>query len=270
MASAKLHRPSFSMAEKTGAAALLAAAVLYWGDVRLAAFPLVLFLFLCLVAPFLPRFAFFLPIISKGPTDRKAVCLTFDDGPSPDSTPQLLRLLARHGLQATFFVTGDRAADQPELLRDILAQGHTLGNHSYSHDSLLMCRSSKRLRHEIVTTQEVLRTVGVRTFVFRPPAGVTNPRLKAVMEDLGLTVVNFSCRLFDGGNKRIRGLSKKILTRVRAGDLVVLHDTRPADDEMAGYWLQELELFFQGLQSKGIAVLPLAEMIGRPVMYLDK
>lgn len=257
---------ALSLAEKVGFGSLLLAGGLLCVDPGIALLPLTAFLTLCLLAPFFPRFGFFLPITSKGRPGREAIALTFDDGPSPDSTPQLLHLLARHGFRATFFVTGDRAARHPQLLKDILADGHTIGNHSYSHDSLLMIRSSRRLYREIARAQEVLRGEGIRTFVFRPPVGITNPRLKAVMRELGLTVVNFSCRIFDGGNKRIQGLSARILSRLKPGDLVVLHDTRPTDTELARCWLQELDLLFQGLKAREMKVLPLEEMIGFPVM----
>jgi hypothetical protein len=79
-------------------------------------------------------------------------------------------------------------------------------------------------------------------------------------------IVNFSCRACDGGNRWIKNISKKILKHIRPGDIVVLHDVRPHKQSLFTYWLNELDLIVSGLKEKGLAVLPLAEIIGRPVM----
>ncbi|MBN2438515.1 MAG: polysaccharide deacetylase family protein, partial [Deltaproteobacteria bacterium] len=181
---------------------------------ELVSVPLGIFVLFCLVAPFLPGMGFFLPVISRRRTGRKAVALTFDDGPDPDVTPRLLDLLRRHGVQATFFVTGERAERHPEVIRGILSKGHTLGNHSYRHDPLLMLRSRATLREEVARTQDVLSMFAVRSLVFRPPVGITNPRLPGVLRELGMYCVTFSCRAFDRGNRRIAGLAATILRKI--------------------------------------------------------
>lgn len=256
-----------SLAEKTGLFAIPSGAILLsFGAPRLALLPLAIFLGLCLVAPFLPQCGFFLPIISRGRRGTRAIALTFDDGPSTESTPHLLRLLAQYHLQATFFVTGKRALGNSRLLREIVDHGHSVGNHTFSHDPLLMLRGSKRLRREIESTQYILRRAGIVTHAFRPPVGITNPRLKGILTDLGLYTVNFSCRIFDRGNKKIGDLSARVLSRIAPGDIVLLHDTMPADQAQARIWLVEIEQLFKGLRTQGIAVLPLDELIGVPVM----
>jgi peptidoglycan/xylan/chitin deacetylase (PgdA/CDA1 family) len=145
---------SLSVAEKTGIIALLLALLLFPLNRTLAAGPLLVFLLLCLGAPFFPRFGFYLPIISRGRPKTETIALTFDDGPSPASTPVILRLLARHHLQATFFVVGEKAAKEPELIAAILAQGHTIGNHSLRHGYFLTLRSPSALQADIHATQE--------------------------------------------------------------------------------------------------------------------
>ena len=166
---------SLCLAEKTGGTALLAAVPLGCSTVpQAAAIPLALFLLACLIAPFLPRWSFFLPLISRGGRNARGVALTFDDGPFPASTPMLLDLLARHRLPATFFVIGRQAAAHPELIAAILAHGHTIGNHSSRHDNLLMLRSSKALADDIRATQEILAGMGIRPLLFRPPIGITS------------------------------------------------------------------------------------------------
>ena len=153
----------------TGMTALLVSGLLLLIRPPLVVIPLGFFILLCLVAPFLPGVGFFLPVISRRETVCRAVALTFDDGPDPDVTPQLLELLRRHGVPATFFVAGARAERHPGLIREILSRGHTLGNHSYHHDPLLMLRSRAKLREEVARTQDVLSAFAVRPLTFRPP-----------------------------------------------------------------------------------------------------
>jgi len=257
---------SLSKAEKIGLASMLTALLLAFVDVRLSAIPLAGFLLSCIVCPFFPRSSFFLPVISRGVSGQKAVALTFDDGPDPLSTPELLTLLLKHRAQATFFVTGKRALAHPEVMNDILRQGHGVGNHTYSHDCLFALRSTKRQCREIESTQDILTKFGITCLAFRPPVGITNPRLREVLRQGNTSVIGFSCRALDGGNRRIRKLSTKILKRVRPDDIVLLHDIRPKDAHLLLLWLKEVESILSGLEAKGFAILPLSDLIGRPMM----
>jgi peptidoglycan/xylan/chitin deacetylase (PgdA/CDA1 family) len=250
----------------TGIAAFLASSLMLVIRPALVAAPLAIFVLICLVAPFLPGAGFFLPVISRRKTDRKAVALTFDDGPDPDVTPRLLDLLQRHGVQAAFFVAGARAERYPELIREILYRGHTLGNHSYHHDPLLMLRSRARLREEVARTQDTLSAFAVRPLAFRPPVGITNPRLQGVLRELGMYCVTFSCRALDRGNRRIAGLSEIILKKVRPGDILLLHDVAPKGEKGIEECLAEMERIVSGLKKQGYQILSLEELIDRPVM----
>jgi len=250
---------------RIGCVALLAAALLAWLDLRLAVIPLGVFMLMCMAAPFIPTCSFFLPVISRGTFSRKAVALTFDDGPDPLTTPELLRLLKKHKVSGTFFVTGHRVVRYPELTREIVAQGHSLANHSFHHDMLGAFRSTQTMQHEIETTQRALKELGIVALAYRPPMGITSPRLRRVMQKEGMFVVNFSCRAWDGGNRRIKDLSQRILKRVRANDILLLHDNL-AEPSLFSHWAGEVDLILQGIPEKGMEILPLADLIGRPVM----
>jgi peptidoglycan/xylan/chitin deacetylase (PgdA/CDA1 family) len=260
------RRPRLSPGEKTGIGAIVCALLVLPLDVRLCTVPLAGFVLLCVAAPFLPGFGFFLPIVSRGHTDRAAVALTFDDGPDPDSTPFLLDLLDRHQAAATFFVNGRTARRHPHLIREIVARGHTIGNHSYSHDNFVMFKSPRTLVREITATQRVLRRCGIAPLTFRPPVGVTSPRLAKAIDETGLYVVNFSRRAGDMGNRRVRNLAARILTPLRAGDIIMLHDIPPATGARRKTWHCQVEALLAGIPAKGLTVVPLAELIGRPVM----
>jgi peptidoglycan/xylan/chitin deacetylase (PgdA/CDA1 family) len=258
-------RREISPAEKIGIAAMLLALGLSIVSPALAVIPLVLFLLLCLGAPFFPEFSFFLPIISRGRPGTKKVALTFDDGPCPESTPVLLDLLDRYNFSATFFVVGKQVKKHPELLQQILARGHSIGNHSLRHDNLLMLRGPKALRKDIHATQEIVRKFEVRPLVFRPPVGITNPHLGRVLAAEGLIAIGYSCRALDRGNRNINNLSGKIRGKLKPGDIIMLHDLPPHQDRMMAQWKEELEQLFTSLHND-YGVIPLDQLIGQPVM----
>ena len=254
-----------SPAVRCGGIAFAAAVLLAVIDPRLATVPLTLFVALCAVAPFLPRAGFFFPVVYRGNTGRPMVALTFDDGPDPATTPRLLDLLDRHGVQATFFVTGRRAARHPHLVREIVRRGHTLGNHTYHHGRLAMYWRPALLRREIADTQAVLKQADVVPLAFRPPVGITTPPMAGVLAAGGLFTVNFSCRAADWGNRRIRRLSAAILKRVKPDDIILLHDTDAGSVNRNDRWLHEIERILKGLPARGLSVAPLERLIGRPV-----
>lgn len=260
--------------EKTGLAAFLLAGLCFilWGPVW-SIFPLTGFVLACLAAPFATNYGFFLPVICRGSHKDPCVSLSFDDGPDKVTTPLILDVLKSYRVTATFFVTGKNACRHPDLIARILAQGHTIGNHTHSHDPLIMLKSSRQLEEEIIKAQDILGAHGIRPLVFRSPAGITTPRLGPVLSELGLTAVNFSCRAVDKGNRRISGIASKILGRVRPGDIILLHDLKPwagnsgeSDNTVLFSFLTEFERVLDGLKSQKLSVVPLSELIGQPVM----
>ncbi|MBM9612968.1 polysaccharide deacetylase family protein [Desulfobulbus rhabdoformis] len=259
-----------SRAEKTGLATFLAAILLSCtSSPQLANLPLALFLLICLAAPFFPRSSFFLPVVWRGRPDSRGIALTFDDGPFPASTPIILELLARYRLPATFFVVGKHAEAHPELIAAILAQGHTIGNHSLRHDNLLMLRKGEAIEADIARTQEILGQMGVRPLFFRPPIGITSPRLQSPLASQNMQAMTFSSRIFDHGNRRIHNFASRVLRQVNPGDILLLHDNPPLTEDQRKYWQEELEQLFAHF-AREKKVVPLAELIGQPVMLQVK
>jgi len=177
----------------------------------------------------------------------------------------LLELLAQYKLPATFFVIGKNAAAHPELIDAILAHGHTIGNHSYRHDNLLALRSCRTLSQDLQATQEILGRAGIRPLIFRPPIGITSPRLQPVLALLGLQTITFSCRPFDRGNRNVSNLSSRVLKKLRRGDILLLHDHPPPSDKATTDWFKELHRLFAILHQSD-RVVPLAALIDQPVM----
>ncbi len=258
----------FSPAAIFGFAAFHVYALLLLLGSRFAPLPLLAFVLVCAIAPFLPSFGFFLPVVSRGKRGEQGVALTFDDGPDPAFTPRLLDLLDRHGVRATFFVTGGNAARHPAIVRDTLARGHAIGNHSYRHLPWLMLKGMRTLRREVQAAQSVLGRFGIVPLAFRPPVGITNPHLWRVLLEQGMYCVNFSCRAGDMGNRRIARLASRVLKKVAPGDIIALHDVAPPRAS-ADLLLGEFDALIRGLKQKGLDVVPLARLIGREVMVRE-
>ena len=259
-------RQTFSPAEWTGFIALSLYLPLWMVGPRLAAVPLAGFILACLILPFFPGISFFLPVISRGKTSRPLVSLTFDDGPDPISTPPLLRILEKHGATATFFVTGERSRRYPDMIRMIIAGGHSIGNHSYTHDDYIMFRSVATIVSEITRTQQVFSEFGFLARLFRPPVGITTSRYTEALRQTGLLTVNFSLRAADMGNRRVKGLARRILGKLQADDIVLLHDIPPRKAADFQVWLAEVECILSGIATKGLTIVPLETLIGLPVM----
>ncbi len=251
--------------QKLGLIALLMALLLALIDPTFGLVPLTLFALLYLLAPFVHRLGLFLPVVSRGNPGMGAVALTFDDGPDPRTTPALLQLLAHHGVAATFFVIGERIVNRHDLIKSILDQGHTIGNHGFHHDTWVAFKGGRQVQDEIAATQKVLAGLGVVPRLFRPPVGITYPAMGRALTKLGMTAVTFNCQAWDRGNRSITHLARRILSRVKSGDIIMLHDGLPPESGDVDRWLGEVAAIVDGLQSAGLKIRPLGELIGMPV-----
>jgi peptidoglycan-N-acetylglucosamine deacetylase len=266
----KLKQKIISPAESLGIILLTVALIVFFFNPYVAAAIAFFYIVLCFVAAFLPVTNFLCPVISSGTTGKDYVSLTFDDGPTEPITRQILDLLDKYSAPATFFVTGVHASGFPEIVKEIIARGHTIGNHSFHHDPFLMLRSSRRIYREISATQEILRKTDVHTKAFRPPVGIVNPKLASLLEKSEMFCVTFSCRAFDAGNRRVEGISRKIMRKVKADDIILLHDVPPIPKEQEKILLMEIEKLLSGLASRGLKVVPLSLLIGKEIMMGEK
>jgi peptidoglycan/xylan/chitin deacetylase (PgdA/CDA1 family) len=170
-----------------------------------------------------PSSQVFGPALVRGAADRPQITLTFDDGPASPSTAQILDILRERKVPATFFVCGKNVERHPEIIRRIGGEGHTLGNHSYSHPFPYFL-SRRRLAEEIDRTQDAVeRVVGKRPGVFRPPYGARWFGLYPVLQERGLKVVQWSDTGYDWKSDTTTTV-RSALAHLGPGSIILLHD----------------------------------------------
>lgn len=196
-----------------------------------------------------------------GRADTSAVALTFDDGPSAD-TDLILNVLREHHLRATFFMVGRRVELHPQVARRIVAEGHEVGNHSYSHP-IYLYRSPRETRRQLRKTQEVIvEATGVQPKFSRPPCGVRTPAYFSAARKMNLRTVQWSVAGFDWKRIGASRIARNVLKDVRAGSIILLHD---GDSELKRDRIQTvvaLPLIIKGLRARGLKVVPLSQLLG--------
>lgn len=162
-------------------------------------------------------------------TARNEIALTIDDGPDPAVTPQVLDMLDRYAIRATFFCIGEKAARYPDLCREIVRRGHAVENHSQHHRHHFSLLGRAGFTRELQAAQDTLTTIsGQPPLFFRAPAGLRNPFLDPVLASLELRLASWSARGFDTRTGDAERVKNKLLHGLRAGAILLLHDGNAA------------------------------------------
>lgn len=190
-------------------------------------YPVVGFIFLCLEfygASFIQS-DFHLKAICHADTMERSVALTFDDGPAAQ-TQKVLDVLRASHTKAAFFCIGHRIKGKEDLLRKIDAEGHIIGNHSYSHGYFFDLKTTGALVDDLRSAEEeIKRAIGKRPVFFRPPYGVTTPGLARASKHLKYEVIGWNIRSLDTRIKDQQQLLERIKERIRPGSIILMHDT---------------------------------------------
>lgn len=155
---------------------------------------------------------------------QKRVALTFDDGPHPRYTPEILNILAEYGVEATFFTVGSNAELYPHIIKRLLEEGHELGNHTYHHYHTVNV-SGEKLKKDIIICNDTLeRLTGEPVYLFRPPEGVFNEEIKQLCADRGYVIVMWSVDTRDWAHTSVTDICKNIKENVKDGSIILMHD----------------------------------------------
>jgi peptidoglycan/xylan/chitin deacetylase (PgdA/CDA1 family) len=175
-----------------------------------------------------PATGAFGPVVSMLPAAsaaRAEIALTFDDGPDPELTPRVLDLLDSAGARATFFCVARRARAYPALVREIVARGHAVENHSFAHSPMFGFYGIGRLVRDIGAAQRALADItGVTPRFFRAPFGIRTPLTEPALAQLGLTCVAWNIRSLDSIDRDASRVAARIARKLAPGAIVLLHD----------------------------------------------
>ncbi|WP_053083744.1 polysaccharide deacetylase family protein [Rubeoparvulum massiliense] len=163
--------------------------------------------------------------IFRSNTEQKVVAITFDDGPDPTYTPQILQRLQFHQVPATFFMLGSQAERYPAIVREVQQQGHEIGNHGYHHLQLENL-SKEHIQREIQRTNQVIqRITGKPVRYYRPPNGVITHQVLQAVEAEGQLLIFWSVDPKDWSLKRTAEvIAKSVQGKVKPGDIILFHD----------------------------------------------
>ena len=196
----------------------------------------------------------------RGRTDTASVALTFDDGPSED-TERILAVLRAYNLKATFFMLGRQVELFPETARRVVAEGHEIGNHSYSHPIYLF-RGAVATRLQLERAQAIIAEVtGTQPGLARPPGGVRTPAYFAAAKSLGLRTVQWDVAGFDWKQRTSAEIANSVLREASAGSIILLHDADSALKRDRSATVAALPAIIEGLQSRGLNMVPLAQLL---------
>lgn len=225
---------------------------MYWIVILLV---VVLFAFLIRASVYINS-GIYINAFCKADVEEKAVAITFDDGPDEIMTIRVLDVLHKHNAKAVFFLIGDKVVRNSEIVKQIVQEGHIIGNHTYSHKFSFPFRSYGKVVNEIKECNDVVeRIINKKTKLFRPPFGVTNPRIGRAIKFLGLHCVGWSVRSFDTVSCRSRdSVLENIVNNLHNGAIILLHDRCDDADVL-------LDALIERILDNGYKIKPIDELL---------
>lgn len=172
----------------------------------------------------------------------KEIAITFDDGPNKEFTPKVLALLEKHHAKATFFLIGNQLEENKELVQEMIAKGHTIGNHTFSHTNNFGFLKTEEVLSDLEKNIALVSQLfQLKMKLFRPAFGVTNPRIAKAVMKLNLATFGWSIRSLDTTKDSKEKIIARITKNIQKGDIVLLHDTSQKSVEVLEQFLIFLE-----------------------------
>ena len=157
-------------------------------------------------------------------TDKMQIAITFDDGPHPRLTQEILAILERYNVKSTFFMVGENVINYPDTARAVLTAGHEVGNHTFSHSHIEKL-SEHQVREELARCEDALEELfEYRPHLFRPPEGALNEYVEYCTEHFDYTLILWSLDTRDWEVKNAEQIAEAVLSKIAPGDIVLMHD----------------------------------------------
>lgn len=218
-----------------------------------------LFVAVVILSCMLPRAAA-LPIgvYHNHENDANMIALTFDDGPHPKYTMEILEILEEYDIPATFFFVGENVSYYQETAREVAKRGHEIGNHTYSHPCVNK-QSQAAFREELTRCEEIIqRVVGVHPKLFRPPQGSWNTRVYEIARERDYSVILWDLDTLDWAHTPSENISNYILENVKSGNIILMHDYHSGGCTTT----DALRMFIPNLIEQGYRFVTVSELIG--------
>lgn len=187
----------------------------------------------------------------------KRIALTFDDGPHPKQSRQIMDVLDKYGIKATFFVIGINAKNYPGIIGEELKRGHEVGNHTHTHPHAARLDREALEKQILECEQQIFAQTGKTVRLFRPPEGAMSTQMRQMVHDLGYTNVLWSLDTRDWAHTPPEDIAQNILQNAKNGDIILMHDYIGANSPT----VQALELFIPGLIEQGFTFVTVGELL---------
>ncbi|MFS0837316.1 polysaccharide deacetylase family protein [Paenibacillus sp. 1P03SA] len=198
----------------------------------------------------------------RGTSQGKKIALTFDDGPDLKYTPQVLDILKKNQVKATFFVIGSRARAHPEMIGRMVREGHVVGNHSYSHPFMPKLTASE-FSSQIMRTQDIIKQLaGYTPRLVRPPYGAINEEQVRWMSDHRLLVINWDVDSLDWKGLSGKQVYHNIVDNARAGSIILQHSAGGNDKHDLSGTVSALPDLIRSLKSSGYKLVTVPDLMG--------
>lgn len=188
------------------------------------------------------------------PVDGPYIAMSFDDGPSPTLTPRLLDMLKQRGIKVTFFVIGQNVEHAPEVVARAAAEGHEIGNHTWSHPALTKLSDARDQEEINKTSEAIFKATGKKPVLLRPPYGAMNPRVHRIIEQDGMKVVLWSVDPNDWKRPGSAVVERRILAGAKPGAIILSHDIHPGT-------IEAMPSTLDALLAKGYKFVTVSELI---------
>lgn len=197
------------------------------------------------------------PVYNSNINADKKIAITFDDGPHPRNTPEILKILDKHGVKATFFVIGINAKNYPEALSMVIDAGHEIGNHTYSHQ-VLKSKTKEEIEKEIIETEkEISKNNDFSTTLIRPPCGFYDDSLVGLAENNEYKIVLWSIDTHDWAHASVESIVSTITKNVKGGDIILFHDYISGENNTP----TALQIIIPKLKNMGYEFVTVSELL---------
>lgn len=197
------------------------------------------------------------PVYKSKSNEEKKIALTFDDGPHPKKTQEIINVLEKYGVRATFFVVGVNVKNYPNAMKALVESGYEIGNHTYSH-KLIKNSDKTRIKEELEKTEtEIIKNGSVKTKLIRPPCGEYNENLINISLENDYKIVLWNIDTRDWAHTKKNEIVKTVLSKIKGGDIILFHDYISGKNDT----VEALELIIPSLLKQGYEFVSVSELL---------